>query len=249
MYATIVVVFVIGVVGVPLFFYFYKAPTCFDNAKNQNEKAVDCGGVCTRICSSDILAPIIMWQRVFQVSPGIYNAVAYIQNPNVLNRTDNVGYTFRMYDKDNAMITQRTGRTFLPANQTFAVFEAGIKTGTRIPMRTSFEFTEPISWSQNPLDYKEPSVTAENITMTNDLTYPRIDLSVRNLSLNIIKTIGVVAIVYDAEDNAVAASRTIVEGLQPQSIAPVTFTWPTQFSSPAVRKEIILRTYPAGAVI
>ena len=66
--------------------FFHKTPTCFDGVKNQNEKGLDCGGVCTRICSGDISTPIVMWQRVFQVTPGVYSAVAYIQNPNVLNR-------------------------------------------------------------------------------------------------------------------------------------------------------------------
>lgn len=245
-YGTIVIVSALVIVGIPLFLFFYKSPTCSDGVKNQNEKGVDCGGACIKICPSDISSPIILWQRAFQVAPGVYNAVAYIQNPNILSRVDNVGYVFRLYDKDNAMITQKTGRTFLSANQTFAVFEAGIRTGARIPVRTSFEFTEAPYWSQNPANYKDPAVVAENVTLTNDLISPRIDASIRNLSLNAIKTIGVVAIIYDAEDNAIAASRTVVENLSAHSSAPVAFTWPGQFPSPAVRKEIILRIYPEG---
>jgi hypothetical protein len=187
-----------------------------------------------------------MWQRVFQVKPGYYNAVAYIQNPNVLNRVDDVGYVFRLYDKDNAMITEKSGRTFLSANQSFAVFEAGIRTGPRIPVRTSFEFTEPLTWAQNAADYKEPQVVAENVTLTDDSTLPRIDVSIHNLSFQPIKTLAVVGVIYDAEDNAIAASRTIVENLSAQSRLPVTFTWPAPFPSQAVRKEIILRIYPDG---
>lgn len=246
-YGSIVGVFVVVIVGIPLFLFFHKDPTCFDNKKNQDEKGVDCGGVCTRICPTNISAPIVMWQRVFQVSPGVYNAVAYIQNPNVLNRVDNIKYVFRLYDKDNAMITQKTGHTFLSANQSFAIFEAGIRTGTRIPTRTSFDFTETPSWIQNPVNYKEPSVVAENIILSNESSFPRIDASIRNLSLNNIKTLSVVAIVYDVDDNAIAASRTVVENLSAQSSTPVTFTWPTKFSNQAVRKEIILRIYPDGS--
>jgi hypothetical protein len=247
-YGTVVLVVVAVVLGGLLFLFFHKAATCFDNVKNQNEKGVDCGGVCARICPSDISAPIVMWQRSFQVTPGVYSAVAYVQNPNVSHRVDDVGYVFRLYDKDNAMITEKTGRTFLLANQTFAVFEAGIRTGARIPVRTSFEFTESPSWIQNPIGYKETSVVAENIALTNDSATPRISLSVHNLSLNTINTLAVVAIVYDAEDNAIAASRTIVEDLAAQSSAQVVFTWPTAFPSPAVRKEIILRSYPVGVL-
>jgi hypothetical protein len=247
-YGGIVIAIIVIFVGALLFSFFYKKSTCFDNVKNQNEKGVDCGGVCTKICSSDISAPIVMWQRVFFVTPGIYNAVAYIQNPNVLNRVDNIGYVFRLYDKDNIMITEKTGRTFLPANRTFAVFEAGIQTGTRIPVRALFNFTESPVWVQNSVDYKEPGVVVENVILTNDLVSPRIDASVHNVSLNTIKTLGVVAIIYDADDNAIAASRTIVENLSAQKSSPVTFTWPTPFPSQAVRKEIVLQIYPTGIV-
>ncbi|HAO64966.1 TPA: hypothetical protein DCQ44_03230 [Candidatus Taylorbacteria bacterium] len=247
-YGTTTFVFLAVLIGVPLFFFLHKTPTCFDGVKNQNEKGVDCGGICTRLCPSDISAPIVLWQRSFQASTGVYSLVAYIQNPNVLSRVDNVGYVFRLYDKDNAMITERAGRTFLPANQSFAVFEAGVRTGTRVPVRTTFEFTESPSWSQNLADYKDPTISAENINLT-DGSSPRIDASVHNFSLNMIKTLGVIAIVYDAEDNAITASRTVVEDLKPQSSAAVTFTWPTPFASPVVRKEIILRIYPAGIAI
>lgn len=245
-YGTIVLIFVLILIALPLFLFFHKTPTCFDNKKNQNEKGVDCGGACTRLCPSDISAPIVMWQRVFQVVPGVYNAVAYIQNPNVLTRVDNVGYIFRLYDKDNILVAEKTGRTFLSANKTSAVFEAGVRTGVRVPVRTSFEFTESPSWLQNPANYKEPSVVVKNVVLTNDSSLPRIDASVHNLSLDTIKTIGVIAIIYDADDNAIAASRTVVENLPSQSIAPIAFTWPAPFASSAVRKEIILEIYPAG---
>jgi hypothetical protein len=247
-YGIIVFVFIVVVITVPSYLIFHKTSTCFDNVKNQNEKGVDCGGICTRICPSDISVPIVLWQRVFKVTTGVYSAVAYVQNPNVSHRVDDVGYVFRLYDKDNAMITEKKGRTFLSANQTFAIFESGIRTGARIPVRASFEFTESPQWIQNPVGYKGPSVVSENVILSNDQATPRISLSVRNTSLDTIKTLAVVAIVYDAEDNAIAASRTIVEDLAAKSIAPVVFTWPSAFPSPAVRKEIILRVYPAGVI-
>jgi hypothetical protein len=178
----------------------------------------------------------------------VYNAVAYIQNPNVLNRIDNIGYVFRLYDKNNAVILEKTGHTFLPANQTFAVFESGLRTGTSTPVRTSFDFTESPNWIQNPANYKDLSVIAENVVLTSDLlsAMPRINALIRNVSLEDIKTLSAVVIIYDSADNAIAASRTIVQNLSAQSSSLITFTWPTPFSSGAVRKEIILRVYPVG---
>lgn len=246
LYAIFTIIFLAVVIGVPSFFLLYKTPTCFDGKKNQNEKGVDCGGVCSRLCPSDISAPIIVWQRAFQVAPGLYNAVAYVQNPNILTRVDDVGYVFKIYDKDNTLITEKKGRTFLVANKKTAVFEAGIRTGARVPARTSFEFTEAPVWSQNVPDYKEPVIVADNVVLNKDVSLPRIDATIRNLSLENVKVLGVVSIVYDAEDNAIGASRTLVENLTSRSAAQVYFTWPAPFVSPVVRKEILLQIYPTG---
>ena len=245
-YGTGVLVGVAIVIGVPLFFVFHKTPTCNDGVQNQNEKGIDCGGVCTLLCPSDIANPIVLWQRAFIVTSGVYNTVAYIQNPNVLSRIDKISYIFRLYDKDNVLIGERAGTTFIPANQTFAVFEAGIRTGGRVPVRTSFNFTSALLWSQNDSNYVPPTIVTENVLLSNESSSPRIDAVIHNKSLQNIGGLEAVAIVYDADDNAMVASRTIVQNLVSEGTAPVVFTWPMAFSKIAVRKEILLRVYPAG---
>ena len=246
-YGTVVFFVLALAIGVPLFLFFYKSPTCFDGKQNQNEKGIDCGGVCTKICPANIVAPIVLWQRSFMVTSGIYNAVAYIQNPNVLSKVDKVDYVFHLYDSNNVLIGERAGTTFIPANQTFAVFEAGIKTGGRVPARTSFVFTDsPLNWGQNDASYKLPTLITNNLILSGESTTPRIDVSVLNQSLQNVANLEAVAIVYDSDDNAIAASRTIVQNLAAGVSAPLVFTWPAPFSSQAVRKEILLRIYPAG---
>ena len=144
------------------------------------------------------------------------------------------------------MIAERTGQTFLPANQTFAIFEAGIRTGGAVAVRTSFSFTDPLDWLQNPGNFRAPSISVSDVVLSNESSSPRIDASLKNQSLQSVGTVEAVAIVYDAQDNAVNTSRTIVQNLAPGAISPITFTWPAPFSSPIVRKEIVLRVYPQG---
>ncbi len=134
-YSIILIVLVILFIGVPTYFFFHHTPTCEDGVQNQDEKGVDCGGMCKRLCVSDISNPIVLWQRVFQVAPGVYNAVAYIQNPNVQIEVAKVPYTFKLYDANNVLIIQQSGTTFIPADQTFAIFEPSIRTGSRVPVR------------------------------------------------------------------------------------------------------------------
>lgn len=157
-----------------------------------------------------------------------------------------VGYVFRLYDNGNVLIGERAGTTFIPANQTFAIFEAGIRTGGRVPARTSFSFTDTFVWSQNDATYKPPLLLTNNILLTNESSSPRIDAVLQNESLLTVSNIEAVAIVYDTSDNAIASSRTIVQDLAAGASTPITFTWPTPFSSIVARKEILLRIYPAG---
>ena len=104
-----------------------KVPTCFDNEQNQDERGVDCGGICSLVCTTDAQPIAAMWQRALPVTPDVYNVVSYVQNMNVAASAQNVPYTFLIYDKDNILITERSGVAMIPPNQRIAIFESGIK--------------------------------------------------------------------------------------------------------------------------
>ena len=84
-YGSIVVLVIILFIGVPAFYLFYKAPTCFDNKRNGDELGTDCGGSCVKLCQSAFLPPRVEWggAKVEKVVNGLYNVAAYIVNPNV----------------------------------------------------------------------------------------------------------------------------------------------------------------------
>ena len=71
------------VVGFIAYRVLYEAPTCSDGVQNGDEEGVDCGGACDRVCSFQAVDPIVLWERFFEVGPGVYNTVALIENPNV----------------------------------------------------------------------------------------------------------------------------------------------------------------------
>lgn len=229
------------VVIVPIFFAFYRQPTCFDGKKNGDEKDVDCGGSCQLLCSADSLAPNIIWSRAFKVKEGVYSAVAYIENRNISSEA--VGsYTFKFYDKDNVQIGSRDGITFIPKNKVFAIFEPDIKMSEKEPYRVSFDFTNNLIWRKNLNQVPEISVT--NKSLMGEETRPRVDATIENLSPSTVPRIEAVAIVYDSEENAIAASRTFVENLGRDQTAGVTFTWPAPFQT----KEQICRISENGVI-
>ncbi len=141
-YVGAILVFLLLVIGTPVYFYFFTTPpTCSDGKKNGDETQIDCGGSCPRFCAQDTLAPIVLWQRTSEVSPGFYNAVAYVENPNHDALLARASYVFKLYDAENILVTEKRGMINLPPNATTAVFETPLQTGTVVPSRITFDIT------------------------------------------------------------------------------------------------------------
>jgi Mg-chelatase subunit ChlD len=213
----------------PLFLVFYQKPTCFDNRRDGDELGIDCGGSCAILCSFEVLDPIVHWARIFPVSGDIYSAVAYVENPNISSSATDVPYVFKIYDDKNQLITERTGTTFIPRNQKFAVFEGQIQITGRTPKTVQFEFTQKPVWKKT--DAAEPDIQVTSKALMQADVSPRIEAELENKSLDDVSNIEVSAIVYDGNNNAVAASRTYINSLPKGSSAQAVFTWPEPFEA------------------
>ena len=230
-FGLIVAVLLIFVV-IPFYVFIYQAPTCFDGFKNGDETGEDCGGSCKLLCSAQIAEPIARWDpRVFKISAGVYSVVAYLENPNVTGEVVNAPYVFKLFDKQNVLIAERKGRTFIPKGATFGVFEGGIEVGERIPTRATFTFEGPLMWTRNVL--QSPQLTVVNKALTRLETSPRVDAQVTNNSFERVQNIELVAIISDGSGNAIAASRTFIENLERGTTMPIVFTWPQPFETRA----------------
>jgi len=223
-----VLLFLIVVVGVPLFIVFYEGPNCFDGSQNGEELGVDCGGECQRLCPFQADDPTVLFSRSFEVKPGLYNAVAYIENPNIGAGVAEVGYVFTLFDRDNLLVAERRGSTFLSPNRTTPVFEAAIATGQRTPARTFFEFTGELEWFR--AEDRNSQLVVRDRVLSNPETEPRVDATLENTSVEEFRDIDVVAVVFGSDGNAINASKTFVELLPRQATQELVFTWPLPFA-------------------
>ncbi len=214
-------------IGVPAYLLLYKAPTCFDNKRNQNEQGIDCGGPCIKLCSPIERQPVVVWQQTFEVTPGVFTAAAYIQNPNIDAEAKSVPYTFSFYDTTNTLIITKTGTTYIPAGKNFAVVETNVDMLGKRPVRTLFEFGNEFIWTRAPRN--QPDIEVKNQTLTDASTTPTVTATVSNSTFTNIPTADVAAIVYNTEGNAFAASKTFVKNLDGRTSQPVVFTWPSSF--------------------
>jgi len=233
--------FLLVVIATPLFFILRREPTCFDFKQNQGEKDIDCGGPCLKLCSALELEPAVLWHQAFKVATGTYTAVAYIKNPNLNAESVSVPYVFTLYDENNKIITERKGKTTIPAGgnlpgQNFTVFESGILVGEKVPIRTTFDLSSEFTWT---LARQFPQVTVVSHDIQNPDKSPLVTAKIENKSLTPLGIIDVTAIVYDVAGNAFAPSKTVIDRLDAQSTAEVIFTWPQSFTKSAARVEII----------
>jgi len=231
-----VAMFFILIIGIPLFLFWYEEPTCFDGKKNQDELGIDTGGPCTLLHSSQVQNFAILWARSFEVIPGVYNAVAQIDNPNFSAGAVRVPYSFKLYAGE-LLVAERRGSTYISPNKVVSVFEGGIETGERVPTRTFFEFLEVPKWErvESPIEGLE----VRSRELSNEEIAPRVDTVIENQSFEDIFNIEVIITIFNTEDVAIASSRTVIDVLPKQSSKQVTFTWPQRFSDSVSRISII----------
>ncbi|MEI8339797.1 MAG: hypothetical protein WCF94_04020 [bacterium] len=239
-------VFILGLILVGLYFLLLsKAPTCNDGVQNQNELGVDCGGICETqsICVEDVLPLNVVWTKVslVQASTGVYNAIAYIKNPNVFASAKDIPYSFKIYDADSVLIYKRDGVFSVMGgrNQTTAVFEAGLKMVNSIPAKVVFEIEGKINWYKTAEETLQ--VKVDKIEVLNASTSPKIAVTIKNDLITNSPSYEAIGVAYDSDGNAVDFSSTIIDPIAPNSENTVFFTWLRPFDREVVSSEVILK--------
>lgn len=229
--------------GIVLYFlwpYLNRAPTCNDGKQNGTETGIDCGGGCQLACFSEVDKLSVFWARSFEVVPGRYNALAYVENQNENQVIQRIKYRFRFADENNLYIGQREGEAYIPPASKFAIFEGAINLGNSKPVYTSFEFTETPVWinvDKSLIDQLKLNIS--NIVLENANSIPRLTANIRNTSLFNIPDLKVVAILYDKFNNVVNISSTQIPFLGAENNTNVSFTWRNPMDREVVSEEII----------
>ncbi|MEK7142561.1 MAG: hypothetical protein AAB818_03185 [Patescibacteria group bacterium] len=231
------VFFIAGMFVIAFFVLKIVAPTCFDSKQNQDEKGVDCGGVCSQECLGVIKDLTVLWSKPLKISESRYDAVALVENRNLFLSAKSVKYQFKFYDDRNILIATRDGEVFVNPGQKFAIFENNIDAGARKPAKVFLEFQKDIKWGI----HKEENL---GFVITNkeykNSPRPAISAILENKTLANIKGVYAVAIIYADNGNAIAASATKIKEIKKESSMGLFFTWPESFDGEYFRDEIYL---------
>jgi hypothetical protein len=244
-YALILISIIIIVIIVPLFYFFYKAPTCFDIKQNGSETGIDCGGKCTRLCQSAFLPPRIEWggAKFEKVADGLYNVASYIVNPNINGGAVDVPYKITLYDDKGIFIVQKTGKVDLYPRRNSLAFSSSVKTDKRIPAKATFEFLSAPDWFKATDSLLGIVVQNKQYIENNNGSNLQVDFV--NRTLYPYFNVFVSVILYDIGGNVIGFSQTKVDSIQPSksisqvSVGSAFYTWPINRNNKLTTIEVL----------
>jgi len=225
--------------GIPTYLHFANKPmTCSDRIQNQNETGVDCGGPCSKICADDSKQPMVYYTRIFKVSDGKYNVFALVENTNQGVFSPQAEYSFKLYSKDNVLLNEKTGTTVIPPGRVFPIFEYGLDTGTRIPQSVGFAISDNINWQRGV--FPEADLSIDNKGLSSTSTAPVLEANILNNEVRTVTNIKAVGLVYDQNENVIAASQTYIDSIPSKGTKTIFFAWSTPFSDIPNKTQIFL---------
>ncbi len=236
-YGGTVTLVLVLLITVPVFKYFYKAPTCSDGLQNGNETGVDCGGSCSRLCQNSFLNADVAWTRFEEVAPHLYNIAAYIVNPNTEGEAIDVPYHLAFYDNNGVIITDRSGITTLPPHRNTIAFQGSVNVGKRIPAKALFEFITAPNWHKRIDPLSKITITDKNYN--EDSGGSSLTATLNNNDIYPLSNISVYAVLYDKDSNAIGFSKTVLDEIPAKGSAIAPFTWVVNRDGKVISVEVL----------
>lgn len=226
-----------AIVAVTLIATLYKAPTCTDNKQDGTEQGVDCGGPCTYLCSTQVTAASVKFVRPVSPTPGRTDVIAYIDNPNPSAAAKAAKFTISLYGPDGVLVAQQKDSTDLPPRSTTPIYVPDFFSGFQTVAHAFLTFDDGQPQWKTYQDTRDvPSV--ENYQLLNASTTPSITATISNSAPTPFFDVKVIATVFGADGNVVAASQTVIPQIKGQSTAVATFTWNAPFAQEVARVDI-----------
>lgn len=238
------------IVGFIYVTFIYERPTCFDGWKNGQELGKDCGGVCARACLVDVEPPIVRFTQAFRISPGMYNAVAYVENRNVTVGVKALKYKFVFYGDNDRVLTTVGGTTTLPPDNVYAIFEKRINLNGIDATRVALEIDSDAVWERME-DGRERFAVQSTLLKSADFE-PRLEATILNQSLENAELVEAVATIFDAQGNPLTTSEITIPEIPGGASKRVTFTWPEPIAKTlrtcAVPSDVMLAIDLSGSI-
>jgi len=131
------------------------APSCFDNRQNGAETGIDCGGSCIS-CAVKNLKPLFAGEANLYGVDRVYSASVRVQNSSQAFGARNFSYVVNFYDAGNVLLKSISNKSFIYANESKNIVEAGVRITNGIPTRAEMAIDDStVEWEKSA-DFFEP---------------------------------------------------------------------------------------------
>lgn len=213
----------------PIYKFYNKPATCFDEKQNQSETGIDCGGECNLFCSDEVRDIIVNWSESVFVKDGLYDLAASIENPNFRAGSEDIEYVFKIYDEDNALILEKSGTTFIEPREKFVIFEPGVDMGSKTPFKTVFEIGNNSVWTK--MESTPSVVRLKNKKLSKVYSASKLSAVLLNDSLDDLFGVEITAVVSNSDGDIIGVSSTYEDVVRKKSSSDIFFTWPSPFTT------------------
>ena len=190
-------------------------PTCNDGIQNQKEEGVDCGEPCAacRVARFDDVA--VLSYKSFPVGDGGYDALAEIKNPNKDHGAPELRYSFNFYNADKKLIGERSGKTFILANQTRYIIESNIQLPEPAVL-VDFTIKPGVSWQkQKSYESDLPIFSVRYELMSQgELGFAKVTGILENKTVYNFSGVEVDIVLVDADGQPIAVGKTALDNLR-----------------------------------
>jgi hypothetical protein len=225
-----IALFLLIIIG--LYFALKTRETCFDGLKNQNEKGVDCGGVCQKECDEIKSQDLIIGKTgvVFSGVVGEYDFYAKISNPNSVFGNKNFVYEIIFKDLNGNILASKKEAGFILPGEEKYVIENNIVSPSQ---PTSAEFRIISSdWVEFEGYYERPDVQIINKNyseISNGTGFSDARGLLRNRSPYDFESIKIQIILKDSQGEVLALNSTEMKTIKAGEDRDFRVFWPSSF--------------------
>lgn len=220
---------ILGFIGLLAYLVFAPDPSCFDGKLNQNEKEVDCGGVCTP-CEEKSGKELEIIERAFiNGGGGTYDVAVKIKNPNNRVGLPSFGYSFQLKDASGKILAERKGKSYIMPAETKYIVEMNVPV-TGLPSEMSFQASD-VQWKtlakvSNP----QLNIYSKNIDVKSNGSGVQAQALLRNESSYDFAKIKIAVVLRDDDGNIIGLGSNEKETVRSGEEREFKLFWPYALS-------------------
>ena len=196
--------------------------TCSDNIKNQGEDGVDCGGPCSP-CEWQLQEDIeVVWVKAIKTQKDYVDLAAKIRNPNNDFGAKVINYEFDLYNDKEELITSVKGNSYIFPKDSRYVIEQKIPVFEKID-KTEFKINS-VDW-QELVSYEEPDLLIRNPQFEQSPSKVEAIGTLENKSNYDFNIINILAVLFDKDDEALAAGEMELKTILSQESRYFKINW------------------------